>query len=306
MPEILSPNGTHNKSDQPPADGAATDGRSTSSRPPVTLYGANDRPLELPNIEGASRGAGRREPFDKSFLDGPKNWFSKHGPALANLLLMGGSATGTVATALRSSHAAGLDSPLLVASVMILAGLVIECGFAWAWSRQGTHDLAGRQRVLADRMFKMAAAVMVGDLSLSLAEVAFGVGGIAPYWIGGIQPAAAVWIVYTFYAIKGAHPEHLADLEIVDLRADAKAAAMRDRADAFRLALAERKHERALKWAALDTRQEYAEKLVTGRWFRRRVKGEVKKAVGQNLLGDVRRKLGELPRLLGIGKARQN
>lgn len=277
-----------------------------AEREPVTLYGADDRPLSLADLGVTDRGAGRKEPFDKSFLDGVKNWFAKHGPALANLLLMGGSATGTVATAIRTSHTSGLDSPVMVAAVMIFAGLVIECGYAWAWSRQGTHDLAGRQRVLADRLFKMASVVMVGDLSLSLAEVAFGVGGMAPYWIGGVQPAAAVWIVYTFYAIKGAHPEHLAEMEIVDLRADAKAADARDKADAFRLQLAERNHERAMRWAALDTRQDYAERLVRSGWFRRRVKGAVKEAVGQNLLGNVRAQLGKLPRLLGLSKPQTN
>lgn len=284
----------------------ATPENGQGQRPPVTLYGADEKPLRLEDLGVTNHGAGSKSPFDRSFLDGPKNWFAKHGPALANLLLMAGSAAGTIYTAIRTSHGSGIDTPFLVAAVMILAGLVIECGYGWAWSRQGTHHLAGRQRVLADRIFKGASVVMVGDLSLSLAEVAFGIGHYSAYWIGGIQPMAAVAIVYTFYLIKGAHPEHLAELEIVDMRAAARAADARDKVEAFRLQLAERQHERAMRTAALETRQAYGERLVTSGWFRRRVKREVKGAVGHSLLGDVRQAVGKLPRLLGIGKAQRN
>lgn len=271
---------------------------------PVELYGPDDQKLNLSAL--TDRGAGAKNPFDSSFLDGASRMLATHGPAFAKLSLIVGSATATVYNAIKAGASPRVLNGDLITTVLIAAGLIVECGFAYAWSRKGSYDLAGAQRITADAIFNRASLIMIGDLSLSVAEIAFGVGMIAIYWVGIVQPIFAVHIVRLFYRLKGEHPEYIAEMEIVDLRADLRAADIRDKADALRLSLAERKHERHMQWAALDARHYSGSKLVTSRWFKRQVNNAVKEAVGKSLLGDIRARVGKLPKLLRIGGAQKS
>lgn len=256
--------------------------------------------------EFGDHGAGHKDPFEASFLDAASRTLATHGPAFAKLSLIVGSATATIYNAIKAGNHPAVLSSGLVTTILIAAGLIVECGFAYAWSRKGSYDLAGAQRLTADAIFNRSSLVMIGDLSLSVAEVAFGVGQIAVFWIGIVQPIVAVHIVRLFYRLKGEHPEYIAELEVVDLRADMRASRIRDKADVLRLSQAERKHERHLQWAALEERHRSGVRLVSSGWFRRRVNQSVKDAVGKNILGDVRKRLGKLPALLGIGRGRES
>ncbi len=276
-------------------------GQETRSRK-INLFGADNQPLDLESIDV---GEGRKEPFDSSYFDAVSSYLSTHGPALAKLLLIVGSGAGTVYNAIKAGHMEGVEIGWLVTLILTAAGLIVEMGFAYGWSRRGSYDLAGEQRATVDKIFNRSSYVMIGDLSLSVAEIAFGVGGIATYWIGIVQPVMAVHVVRLFYKLKGEHPEYLAEMELVDMKARMKAAAIRDAAKDQRLALAERDHERAMEWASLDKRHEHALKLVTGRWYDRQVKREVRDAVGQGI-GRMRTQLGKLPRLLRLGNPQKN
>ena len=75
---------------------------------------------------------------------------------------------------------------------------------------------------------------MIGGLSLSVAEI--GVDGIATYWFGIVQPVMAVHIVKLSTRSKAS----IRIMEIVELRANMKAAQIRDTANDQRLELAER------------------------------------------------------------------
>lgn len=269
-----------------------------------TLYGPNNQKLDLDNL--TDHGAGRKKPFDSSPLDTISDLLATHGPALAKLMLIFGSGTATVYNAFKAGAHPDILNGNMLTTILIAAGLIVECGFAYGWSRRGSYDLAGFQRQRVDMIFNRSSWVMIGDLSLSVAEIAFGIGQIALYWVGIVQPVMAVHIVKLFYKLKGEHPEYIAEMEIVDMKADLKAAQIRDQAEEARLAIAENKHERSLQWASLNERHASSTKLVTSRWFRRKVNNEVKEAVGKNLLGDVRERVGKLPKLLRIKNARRN
>lgn len=276
----------------------------TDSASPSSHHGTNANSDDL--LTGSDHDAGRTDPFDRSALDTVSTLLAQHGPALAKLLLIAGSATGTIYNAIKAgSHPQVLNGGLLIA-ILISAGLIVECGFAYAWSRKGSHDLAGLQRKTVDAIFHRSSYVMIGDLSLSVAEVAFGIGNVAIYWIGLVQPFCAVHIVKLFYELKGQHPEYIAEMEIVDMRADMKAAELRDEAETQRLNLAERNHERQLQWASLRERHQAGSKLVSSRWFRRQTSKAVKDAVGKKLLQDIRKRVGKLPSLLRLPYARRN
>lgn len=274
-------------------------GQATSGRPTV-IYGPNNEELDLSTL--TDHGSGSKDPFDPSFLDAISKQLARHGPALAKLLLILGSGSATVYNAIRAGLHPNVAVPELLTAILTAAGLIVECGFAYGWSRKGSYDLAGEQRSTVDAIFNRSSYVMIGDLSLSVAEIAFGVGNIAIYWIGIVQPILAVHIVKLFYKLKGQHPEYIAEMEIIDLRADARAADIRDKAESFRLSLAEKKHDRDMQRAALSERHRSGNKLVTSRWFRRQVNNAVKDSVGKNLLVDIRARVGKLPRLLGIGR----
>lgn len=276
----------------------------TPVKPPsVELFGPNDQPINLASLEG---GEGKKNPFDESYFDIVSAWLAQHGPALAKLLLIIGSGAGTIYNAIKAGHIDGVEIGWLVTLILTAAGLIVEMGFAFGWSRRGSYDLAGQQRATVDKIFNRSSYVMIGDLSLSVAEIAFGVGGIATYWIGLVQPIMAVHVVKLFYALKGQHPAYVAEMEIVDLRADMKASAVRDVAQAQRLELAEKEHERGMEWAALRKRHEHGTKLVSSRWYDRQVKQAVKEAVNRENLPAVRKALGKLPKLLRIGQGRSN
>lgn len=269
----------------------------------VHLYSAKDQLLDLDSL---AAGAGSKSPFDPSFFDVVSNWLAKHGPSLAKLLLIVGSAAGTVYNAIKASHMEGVEIGWLIMLILSAAGLIVECGFAYGWSRRGSYDLAGKQRETVDKIFNRSSYVMIGDLSLSVAEVAFGIGGIATYWIGIIQPVMAVYIVKLFYTLKGQHPEYIAEMEIVDLKANAKASQIRDAANDQKLELAEKNHERTLQWAALRKRHEHGLKLAGSRWYNRQVKQATREAVNREYLPAVRKKLGKLPKLLRLEGSSKN
>lgn len=279
---------------------SASSNNSTDANPAV-LYGPNDEALDI-----TDHGAGRKDPFDSSVLDSISNLLAQHGPALAKLLLIIGSGTATIYNAIKAGNHPQVLNGGLLTTILVAAGLIVECGFAYAWSRKGSYDLAGQQRQTVDSIFNRSSYVMIGDLSLSVAEIAFGIGNIAIYWIGLVQPFCAVHIVKLFYKLKGQHPEYIAEMEIVDMRADMKAAEIRDKAEVQRLTLADRKHERHLQWASLRERHQAGSKLVSSRWFRRQINKAVKDAVGKNLLEDVRKRVGKLPMLLRIKNERRN
>ena len=251
-------------------------------------------------------GQGNKQAFDFSFLDFIGDWLAKHGPALAKLLLIVGSGAGTVYNAIKAGDMDGVHIGWLVTLILTAAGLIVEIGFAYAWKKRGSYDLAGAQRKTADAIFKRSSSVMIGDLSLSVAEIAFGVGGIATYWIGLVQPAMAVHVVMLFYRLKGEHPVYLAEIEIVEMKASVKAAEIRDAVQDRKLELAERNHNRVLQWASLQKRHQHGLKLVMGRWFDRQIKRSVREAVGQKFLSDSVGKLKRLPKLLKLPKSREN
>ena len=160
----------------------------------------------------------------------------------------------------------------LITLILAAAGLIVECGFAYGWSRKGSGSLAGKQVRTVENIFNRSSYVMIGDLSLSVAEIAFGVGGIATYWIGIVQPIMAVHIVKLFYRLKGEHPEYIAELEIVNMQADMRASQIRERVQNQKLQLAERNYERSMEWASLRKRHEHGYKLVNSRWYDRKSK----------------------------------
>ena len=223
-------------------------------------------------------------PFDSSFFDGISNWLATHGPALAKLLLIIGSTAGTIYNAIKAGKSDGVEIGWLITLILAAAGLIVECGFAYGWSRKGSGSLAGKQVRTVEKIFNRSSYVMIGDLSLSVAEIALGVGGIAMYWIGIVQPIMAVHIVKLFYRLKGEHPEYIAELEIVNMQADMRASQIRDRVQNQKLQLAERNYERSMEWASLRKRHEHGYKLVNSRWYNRKVKRAVKEAVDQKYL----------------------
>lgn len=240
-----------------------------------------------------------KSPFDASYFDTVSNWLALHGPALAKLFLIVGSGAATVYNAIKAGHMDGVEIGWMITLILCAAGLIVEMGFAYGWSRRGSYELAGRQRKTVDKIFNESSYVMIGDLSLSVAEIAFGIGGVATIWIGVVQPIMAVRIVRLFYKLKGQHPEYMAQMEVVDMQARMRAMDVRDQAENQRLELAEREHERAMKWAALMKRHEHAHKLVTGRWYSRQVKRVVREAVGRSI-GAMRGDLKRLPGMIGL------
>lgn len=267
------------------------------------MHRANDQLLYLDN---RAVKASRKSPVDSSFFDVVSNWLATHGPSLAKLLLIVGIAAGTVYNAIKAGHMEGVEIGWLIILILSAASLIVECGFAYGWSRRGSHDLAGNQRETIDKIFNRSSYVMIGDLSLSVAEVAFGIGGIATYWIGIIQPVMVVHIVKLFYTLKGQHPEYIAEMEVVDLKANAKASQIRDAANDQKLELAERDHERALQWAALRKRHEHGLKLAGSRWYNRQIKQATREAVNREYLPAVRKKQGKLPKLLRLEGSNKN
>lgn len=266
--------------------------------PRVNFAASSD--LDLAGI--TNRGSGTKSPFDKSFLDSLSRTLAKHGPAFAKLSLIAGSMTATVYNALRAGARPEVLNGDLVFFILTAAGLIVECGFAYAWSKRGSYDLAGEQRNVAKQIFNRSSFIMIGDLSLSVAEIAFGVGNIAVIWIGIIQPVFAVHIVRLFYRLKGLHPEYLAEMRVVDLRAQMTAAQTLDLVEETALELEERRHMRELQWASLEERTHHGWKLVSSRWFKRQVKRAVKASVGYSLLEEARQRSAQLKNVLRIGQ----
>ncbi len=147
---------------------------------------------------------------------------------------------------------------------------------------------------------------MIGDLSLSVAAVAIGIGDVAQYWVGIVQPLFAVHLVRIFFAIKGEHPMTIAKQKVATLKAYMAAGAVENEAAEMRLQLDEERHERFMKRAALNQRIAAGEVLVSGGWFKRQVKRAVRDSVNKKLLPGIRGKLGKLPQLLRLPRSREN
>lgn len=265
----------------------------------VKLFDANEEELDLSDI-----GSGRQKAFEHSYFDTVSDWLGQHGPALAHLLLILGSAAGTVTN---SRHFATIEGQLVFSmfATLLLCGLIIEAAFAYAWMKKGSTDLAGTQLHEARKLYNLSSVIMIGDLSLSVAAVAIGAGQIAEYWVGIIQPIGAVFLIRFFYNLKGAHPMTIARQRVVSLKAYQEAALVEDEAEALQLVLDEKRHERFMKRAALEQRIGAGEALVNSGWFRRQIKRATKEAVGQKLLPEVVGKLQKLPELLRL-KGRSN
>lgn len=269
---------------------------SNIKRDPYDLYSFDDPlPKEIDN-----RYIQVVDPFDDTPLNQVVEQLKKHGIALAKIIFMIGTASATLFGGL----AAGANSWEVMCMVWG-SGFILECLFAYSWVMTGNKKIAGRQDAIVQRIFKVSSLVMMGDLITMLLEAQAGAHQLFVIWTSIVQPLAAVYLMNQIYKLKNLHPETIAMREMVNLHAGMKASALRDKAHDDRLRLAEKEHERALEWAALRKRHEHAERLVSGRWYDREIKRATKAAVGQQLDG-MGLKLGKLPKLLKIGKARSN
>lgn len=266
----------------------------------VRLYSASDEPLDL-----SASGSGHENPFEESYFDRVGDWLGKHGPAISHLFLIIGSAAGTLTNAF---HFAEVDGQVIYTLLvtLIFCGLIVEASFAYAWMKRGSTDLAGAQIASVNKLYNRSSIVMIGDLSLSVAAVAIGIGDIAEYWVGIVQPLFAVHLVRIFFALKGEHPMTIAKQRVATLKAYMDAGAVENEAENMRLQLDEERHERFMKRAALEQRIAAGEALVAGGWFRRQVKKAVHESVNKKLLPEVRARLGKLPELLRLGQGRSN
>lgn len=286
------------------SNGVITDpfdlGTPEKPRQKVKLFDASDNVLDLTEID-----SGKTDPFEQSWFEGLSNWLGKHGPALAHTFLIVGSAAGTVTNALHFAETGqGLVHTLLV--TLLFCGLVIEFGFAYAWKKAGSTDLAGNQVKTVNDLYNLSSIIMIGDLSLSVAEIAFGIGEIAAYWVGIVQPIGAVFIIRLFYRLKQEHPMTKAMQKVATLKARAQAGAVENEAQNMQLLLDEEKHERFMRRAALNERMIAGQKIVSGRWFRGQIKRATKDAVGKTLLPNIRAKVKNLPNLLRLPRSRKN
>jgi len=269
--------------------------------PKVTLYNSNDEPIDLTDT-----GSGNENPFEHSFFDIVGDWLGKHGPAISHLFLIIGSAAGTLTNAIH--FATGPEGQLVhtLFATLIFCGLIVEASFAYAWMKQGSTDLAGAQIKSVRDLYNRSSFVMIGDLSLSVASVAIGIGDVAQYWVGIVQPLFAVHLVRLFFVIKGSHPMTIAKQKVATLKAYMEAGAVENEAEHMRLQLDEERHERFMRRAALEQRIAAGEALVSGGWFKRQVKKAVRQSVDKKLLPDVRSRLGKLPELLRLPGSRKN
>jgi len=261
----------------------------------VKLFDANENEIDFSEV-----GEAEAKPFEESYFDKVGDWLGKHGPAISHLFLIIGSGAGTVRNAWHLSQLDSVDVWQLIFAVLLFCGLIVECAFAYAWMKRGSFTLAGPQLATAKKLYDRSSIVMIGDLSLSLAEIAFGVGKIAQFWVGIVQPIMAVHLVRLFYQLKGEHPEAVARQNVVTLKALMRAEWVEEEAANQRLALDESRHERFMQRAALNKRHEHGRKLVAGRWFNGQMKRAVKDAVNQKLLPDALGKLKRLPKLLKL------
>lgn len=273
---------------------------SKKATPSAKLFGPNNQPLNLQNV-----GSGKEQPFEDSYFDAVGNWLGRHGPAIAHLLLIVGSAASTVTNAWHWSH---IDDELVISILITLlfCGLIVEAAFGYSWKMRGTTNLTGMQVHTALFMYNLASIIMIGDLGFSVIESALDIDDVAGYWVGIVQPLGSVWLVRKFYEIKGQHPMTIAKQKVATLKARAAASRVEHHAAEFRLELDEAKHERFMKRAALEQRIGAGEALVGSGWFRRQVNKAVKQSVNATLLPSIKEKVGKLPQLLGLKKSQKN
>ena len=268
----------------------------------IKLFGADDKEIDLTEV-GSS---GEESPFEDSYFDAVGDWLGKHGPAISHLFLIIGSAFGTVSNAWHLSHMDSVSIWQLVFGVLLFCGLIVECAFAVSWLKRGSTDLAGNQLVTVKKLYDRSSIVMIGDLSLSLAEVALGIGGIAAFWVGCVQPIFSVHLVRLFFQLKGEHPMTIARQRVGTLKARMAAGEVENEAQALQLILDEERHNRFMQRASLEQRIAAGEALVSSRWFRSQIKRAVKDSVGKSLLPNVRAKLANLPNLLRLNRSQKN
>lgn len=234
-----------------------------------------------------------REPFDDTFLNHVINLLKTHGPAASKIIFLFGTAAATLY--------AGLSVASITVRFMIWGcGFILECLFAYSWAMTGDERIAGKQYTIIQRIFKVSSLIMMGDLATMLLDNQAGLHGLFIAWTSGVQPLAAVYLMNQLYRLKASHPETIAHREIINLKASMRAAAIRDKAFQQRLDIAEREHERALQWAALEARHHHGMRLVSSRWYDGQIKRETKQAVGQSVEGAAL-KMKKLPQLLSIG-----
>ena len=245
-------------------------------------------------------------PFESTKLDWITDGLAKYGPIVGKVFLIVGSASGTAYNAWKASQMDAVAVWWLVLSILGFCGLIVEGGFAYGWGVRGSKKLAGDQVKTADNIFKRSAYTMMGDLSLSVGEIAFGIHGLAQFWIGILQPFVAVHIIMLYYKLKGESPEALAEQEVVTYKAQARADDIRDRAEQWKGELADRKNARQIEAKARKRRHAYLLKVVNGFWYGRKMKKQVDEYVGKSLLGDgLKTKLKALPQSLSL-KNRKN
>lgn len=273
----------------------------------VPLYGPNGQPVTYETMFDDVETNHVTDPFEKTNIDTIPEFLAKHGPVLGKLFLIIGSASATGYNAWKASQMEAVAVWWLVLAILGFCGLIVEGGFAYGWSVRGSKKLAGDQVATADKIFKRSAYTMMGDLSLSVGEIAFGIHGIAQFWIGVLQPFVAVHVIMLYYRLKGESPEAQAEQEIVTLKAQARADDIRDRSETWKGHLMDRKNARQIEAKARTRRHSYALKLVSGFWYGRRMRQEVKDYVGKEQLGNgLKQKLKLLPTSLKNLKNRNN
>lgn len=271
------------------------------------LYDPGGNRLDYAQVFGEPEVQRKDDPFEESALDAIPEFLHKHGPVIGKLFLILGSASATAYNSWKASHMEGVAVWWLVFSILGFCGLIVEGGFAYGWGVRGKQRLAGEQVKTADKIFKRSAYTMMGDLSLSVGEIAFGIHGIAQFWIGILQPFVAVHIIMLYYKLKGEDPEAMAKQEIVTLRAQAKADEVSDKAQAWKHELADRKNHRQIEAREMQRRHAYLLKVVNSWWYGRRMRREVNQYVGKYLLGTgLKDKLKELPQSLNLNKPLSN
>jgi len=234
-----------------------------------------------------------QDPFDNSPLNYVINLLKTHGPAASKIIFLFGTAAATL-------YAGLAVASITVRFMMWGCGFILECLFAYSWAMTGSEKIAGRQHTIIQRIFKVSSLVMMGDLATMLLDNQAGLHGLFIAWTSGVQPLAAVYLMNQLYKLKASHPVAMANRERINLKAGMAAAAIRDRAFEQRLALAEREHERALQWAALEARHKHGMRRVNSYWYNRQIKRETKQAIGQSVEGAAL-KMKRLPGLLSIG-----
>lgn len=225
-------------------------------------------------IDLSKGSSGRKDPFDDNLLAGFKNFLAKYGVDIALIFLMVASGGSTIYNAIGAYYLAPYAG-MILAAVVIAAGLIVECGFAWSWTRRGSTDLAGAQIKTNNSINWWSIRAMYLDIVLTISTLAFMLADYGVYWMMIGQPLVAARVVHLWFRLKGEHPETIADQAETTMKARARAAVILDAIQELKLNLLERDQRRQISRGKLHVRHEAETKKLWSGWYRRSIKRAV-------------------------------